>query len=129
MTEVFSLTNVRLSLRLAGLPIRSELECPPSADSRLAKASKAPSASKIISDSRRSTPNQKSSLSGVRKFFSSSGSQQKHYQYRPTHNWVKDGSACRIYGSVSVKKVTGNLHITTLGHGYMSGHHTDHDRR
>ncbi|KLT45392.1 ER to Golgi transport-related protein [Cutaneotrichosporon oleaginosum] len=94
---------------------------------KLSKASKTPSASKIISDARRSTPNQKKSLSGVRKFFSSSGAQQKHFQYRPTHNFVKDGPACRIYGSVSVKKVTGNLHITTLGHGYMSGHHTDHD--
>ncbi|BEJ16377.1 hypothetical protein CspHIS471_0509820 [Cutaneotrichosporon sp. HIS471] len=94
---------------------------------KLAKSSKAPSASKIISDSRRSTPNQKKSLSGVRALFSKGTDQQKHFQYRPTHNWVKDGPACRVYGSVSVKKVTGNLHITTLGHGYMSGHHTDHD--
>ncbi|GMK55210.1 hypothetical protein CspeluHIS016_0202660 [Cutaneotrichosporon spelunceum] len=94
---------------------------------KLAKASKAPSASKIISDSRRSTPNQKKSLSGLRALFSSGGSQQKHYQYRPTHNYVQDGPACRVYGSVSVKKVTGNLHITTLGHGYRTGHHTDHD--
>ncbi|CAD6576439.1 MAG: hypothetical protein TREMPRED_001679 [Tremellales sp. Tagirdzhanova-0007] len=33
---------------------------------------------------------------------------------------------CRIYGSVDVKKVTANLHVTTLGHGYMSFEHTDH---
>ncbi|KPV74087.1 uncharacterized protein RHOBADRAFT_54648 [Rhodotorula graminis WP1] len=39
---------------------------------------------------------------------------------------VEDGPACRIYGSMSVKKVTGNLHITTLGHGYLSWEHTDH---
>lgn len=95
---------------------------------RLAHASKAPTASKIISDSRRFTPNQKKSLAGVRALFSSSATQQKHYAYRPTHNYVADGPACRIYGSVQVKKVTGNLHITTLGHGYMSGEHTDHSR-
>lgn len=27
-----------------------------------------------------------------------------------------------------MKKVTANLHITTLGHGYMSFQHTDHHR-
>ena len=39
------------------------------------------------------------------------------------------GPACRIYGSVGVKRVTGNLHVTTLGHGYMSWEHTGHDRQ
>ncbi|SGZ31393.1 BQ5605_C044g12165 [Microbotryum silenes-dioicae] len=39
---------------------------------------------------------------------------------------VEDGPACRIWGHVTVKKVTGNLHITTLGHGYLSWEHTDH---
>lgn len=52
----------------------------------------------------------------------------------------------QIYGSMEVKKVTGNLHIvrtclcrlrrpltlplvqTTLGHGYLSWEHTDHAR-
>jgi hypothetical protein len=38
------------------------------------------------------------------------------------------GPACRIYGSVGVKRVTGNLHVTTLGHGYMSWEHTQHHR-
>lgn len=28
-------------------------------------------------------------------------------QYRPTYNYQKDGSACRIYGTVTAKKVTG----------------------
>jgi hypothetical protein len=27
---------------------------------------------------------------------------------------------------MEAKKVTGNLHITTLGHGYWSWEHTDH---
>ncbi len=27
--------------------------------------------------------------------------------YKPTYNYVPDGSACRIYGSLAVKKVTG----------------------
>ncbi|GAA6022883.1 hypothetical protein JCM10207_001433 [Rhodosporidiobolus poonsookiae] len=46
--------------------------------------------------------------------------------FAKTSNVVPDGPACRIYGSMDVKKVTGNLHITTLGHGYMSWEHTDH---
>ncbi|WVN87563.1 uncharacterized protein L203_102746 [Cryptococcus depauperatus CBS 7841] len=46
---------------------------------------------------------------------------------KPTYEKVDDGPACRIYGSVQVKKVTANLHITTLGHGYMSFEHTDHN--
>lgn len=69
--------------------------------------------------------------------------------YKPTYNYVPDGSACRIYGSLTVKKVTGiypccvrlylihhscgtsllaNLHITTVGHGYSSNFHVDHNR-
>ncbi|QRV74956.1 Endoplasmic reticulum vesicle transporter [Ceratobasidium sp. AG-Ba] len=47
--------------------------------------------------------------------------------FRPTYNHVPDASACRIYGTVVVKKVTANLHITTLGHGYTSYEHTDHN--
>ncbi|RSH86879.1 uncharacterized protein EHS24_005157 [Apiotrichum porosum] len=95
---------------------------------KLVSATQAISASKVISDARRSTPNQKrGSLSGLKALFSSKGNAQKqHAEYRPTHNKVDDGPACRIYGSVEVKKVTGNLHITTLGHGYMSFEHTDH---
>jgi len=46
--------------------------------------------------------------------------------FRPTYNHKPDGSACRIYGSLTVKKVTANLHITTLGHGYASAQHVDH---
>ncbi|MCO5554344.1 hypothetical protein L7F22_007873 [Adiantum nelumboides] len=37
-----------------------------------------------------------------------------------TSHIVPDGPACRIFGSMNAKKVTGNLHITTLGHGYWS---------
>ncbi|KAL5526702.1 hypothetical protein ACEPAF_8427 [Sanghuangporus sanghuang] len=47
-------------------------------------------------------------------------------KFRPTYNYKPDGSACRIYGSMSVKKVTANLHITTAGHGYRSMQHVDH---
>ncbi|KZT06078.1 DUF1692-domain-containing protein [Laetiporus sulphureus 93-53] len=47
-------------------------------------------------------------------------------QYRPTYNYQKDGSACRIYGTITAKKVTANLHITTVGHGYTSRDHVDH---
>ena len=47
-------------------------------------------------------------------------------RFRKTSHLVKNGPACRVYGSLLVKKVTGNLHITTLGHGYWSWEHTDH---
>ncbi|KAL5504002.1 hypothetical protein ACEPAH_8075 [Sanghuangporus vaninii] len=47
-------------------------------------------------------------------------------KFRPTYNYKPDGSACRIYGSMPVKKVTANLHITTAGHGYRSMQHVDH---
>ncbi|GAA5918661.1 hypothetical protein JCM6882_004178, partial [Rhodosporidiobolus microsporus] len=46
--------------------------------------------------------------------------------FTKTANAIENGPACRIYGSMDVKKVTGNLHITTLGHGYLSWEHTDH---
>lgn len=54
--------------------------------------------------------------------------------FRKTENWrptegPEAGKACRVYGSVGVKRVTGNLHVTTLGHGYMSWEHTGHDRQ
>ncbi|KAL7004925.1 hypothetical protein EMMF5_005538 [Cystobasidiomycetes sp. EMM_F5] len=47
-------------------------------------------------------------------------------QFQKTVHPVQDGPACRIYGSMTVKRVTGNLHVTTLGHGYMSWEHTEH---
>jgi hypothetical protein len=47
--------------------------------------------------------------------------------FKPTYNYVRDGSACRIYGSLTVKRITANLHITTLGHGYSSSVHVDHN--
>lgn len=42
------------------------------------------------------------------------------------YNHVGDSSACRITGQLLVKRVTANLHITTLGHGYASYEHIDH---
>ena len=64
-------------------------------------------------------------------------------KFAKTRHPIEDGPACRIYGSIDVKKVTGNLHVvsgswryplstaynppqTTLGHGYLSWEHTDH---
>ncbi|KAJ9119384.1 hypothetical protein QFC24_005617 [Naganishia onofrii] len=101
--------------------------------------STAPSVKQVISDARRSSSpryrQQPSSLSGLRALFSSpfSGSRKAHKQpaFRPTLNKLPAegpdaGPACRMYGSVGVKKVTANLHVTTLGHGYMSWEHTDH---
>ncbi|KAA1065862.1 hypothetical protein PGT21_013748 [Puccinia graminis f. sp. tritici] len=53
---------------------------------------------------------------------------KKGQTFGKTRPLVPDGPACRIYGNTQVKKVTGNLHITTLGHGYLSWEHTDHKR-
>ncbi|KAK7442515.1 hypothetical protein VKT23_016113 [Stygiomarasmius scandens] len=44
----------------------------------------------------------------------------------PKYEHERHGSACRIFGTLEVKKVTANLHVTTLGHGYASHEHVDH---
>ncbi|KAJ7082707.1 DUF1692-domain-containing protein [Mycena belliarum] len=46
--------------------------------------------------------------------------------YMPRYKHEPDASGCRVSGMVQVKKVTANLHITTLGHGYASREHVDH---
>ncbi|TBU27753.1 hypothetical protein BD311DRAFT_778675 [Dichomitus squalens] len=46
--------------------------------------------------------------------------------FKPTYNYQPDGSACRIYGTITAKRATVNLHVTTLGHGYASHEHVDH---
>lgn len=51
----------------------------------------------------------------------------KQVAFAPTEHIVKDGDACRVYGSVLLKKVPGNIHITSLGHGYWSWEHTPHE--
>ncbi|KAJ3991407.1 endoplasmic reticulum vesicle transporter-domain-containing protein [Lentinula boryana] len=45
----------------------------------------------------------------------------------PTFDHSPHPSACRVYGTIEVKKVTANLHITTLGHGYASREHVNHN--
>ncbi|KAH9902360.1 DUF1692-domain-containing protein [Cubamyces lactineus] len=47
-------------------------------------------------------------------------------RYKPTYNYQPDGSACRVFGTITAKRVTANLHVTTLGHGYASSQHVDH---
>jgi len=49
-------------------------------------------------------------------------------EFKPTYQHQKSskGGACRIYGNLLTKKVTANLHVTTLGHGYASREHVDH---
>ncbi|OSC96947.1 DUF1692-domain-containing protein [Trametes coccinea BRFM310] len=47
-------------------------------------------------------------------------------RYKPTYNYQPDGSACRVFGTITAKRVTANLHVTTLGHGYASAQHVDH---
>ncbi|KAJ6578125.1 endoplasmic reticulum vesicle transporter-domain-containing protein [Mycena capillaripes] len=46
--------------------------------------------------------------------------------YMPRYQHEPDAKGCRVSGQVEVKKVTANLHITTLGHGYASHEHVDH---
>ncbi|KAF8813561.1 DUF1692-domain-containing protein [Phlegmacium glaucopus] len=46
--------------------------------------------------------------------------------FKPMYNYEPAESACRISGTLAVKRVTANLHITSLGHGYASFSHVDH---
>jgi hypothetical protein len=46
--------------------------------------------------------------------------------FKPTYDHKPKGDACRLWGSLLVKRVTANLHVTTLGHGYGSFEHVDH---
>ncbi|KAL9932558.1 hypothetical protein V8E36_008675 [Tilletia maclaganii] len=80
------------------------------------------SAHDMVAKAKRKTRN---ALSGLVKRPGKYSSSRAHAFKKTTH-LVDDGPACRIYGSLDVKKVTGNLHITTLGHGYLSWEHTDH---
>ncbi|TIB31962.1 hypothetical protein E3P86_03230 [Wallemia ichthyophaga] len=68
--------------------------------------------SRIVKDSRKG-----------RKWFRPTGTRNR---FKKTKKPIKNGPACRLYGSVETKKVNGNMHITTLGHGYSSLEHTDH---
>ncbi|KAF8836758.1 DUF1692-domain-containing protein [Paxillus ammoniavirescens] len=81
----------------------------------LQEHAKALSARQAVAQSRRSR--------GVFSFF-----KRGEPDFRPTYNHQTDGDACRIYGSLTVKKVTANLHVTTLGHGYSSHAHVPHDK-
>lgn len=48
-------------------------------------------------------------------------------EFAPSYEHEVGNDACRIYGHMIVKKVTANLHITTLGHGYTSYEHVPHE--
>ncbi|KAG6917859.1 hypothetical protein DXG01_000764 [Tephrocybe rancida] len=48
--------------------------------------------------------------------------------FQPTYTHEGAGTGCRVWGSLAVKRVTANLHITTLGHGYASYEHVDHNQ-
>ncbi|KIK95031.1 hypothetical protein PAXRUDRAFT_33197 [Paxillus rubicundulus Ve08.2h10] len=81
----------------------------------LQEHAKALSARQAVAQSRRSR--------GLFSFF-----KRGEPDFRPTYNHQADSDACRIYGSLTVKKVTANLHVTTLGHGYSSYTHVPHDK-
>ncbi|KAI0750199.1 endoplasmic reticulum vesicle transporter-domain-containing protein [Daedaleopsis nitida] len=49
-------------------------------------------------------------------------------KFKPTFNHTPDPDACRVYGTIVAKRVTANLHVTTLGHGYASRAHVDHSK-
>ncbi|KAF8797474.1 hypothetical protein BYT27DRAFT_7344158 [Phlegmacium glaucopus] len=46
--------------------------------------------------------------------------------FKPMYIYEPAESACRMSGTLAVKRVTANLHITGLGHGYASFSHVDH---
>ncbi|KAF9475437.1 DUF1692-domain-containing protein [Pholiota conissans] len=48
--------------------------------------------------------------------------------FKPSYKHTAAAGACRITGTLAVKRVTANLHITTLGHGYASYEHVDHSQ-
>ncbi|KAF8987014.1 endoplasmic reticulum vesicle transporter-domain-containing protein [Cyathus striatus] len=48
--------------------------------------------------------------------------------FKPTYTHKEDSDSCRIFGTMMVKRVTASLHIITLGHGYASYEHVEHDR-
>ncbi|KAF5379677.1 hypothetical protein D9615_005802 [Tricholomella constricta] len=48
--------------------------------------------------------------------------------FHPTYKHEAAADACRVWGTLGVKRVTANLHITTLGHGYASYEHVDHNQ-
>ncbi|KAH8825848.1 endoplasmic reticulum vesicle transporter-domain-containing protein [Flagelloscypha sp. PMI_526] len=52
----------------------------------------------------------------------------KDNNFKPTYDIKPHGAACRVWGTFETKKVTANLHITTLGHGYASPEHIDHSK-
>ena len=75
-------------------------------------------------------------------------SRREESLFKPTYDYKTGENACRISGTLAVKRVTGafyqnglffsfradtwplaNLHVTTLGHGYASYSHVDHKRR
>jgi len=53
---------------------------------------------------------------------------RKQPDFKPTIKRESGGSACRIYGTLFVKRVTANFHITSLGHGYSSYEHVPHNQ-
>ncbi|KAJ7816527.1 DUF1692-domain-containing protein [Mycena olivaceomarginata] len=61
-----------------------------------------------------------------RGFFSTMFQWANPEPYMPRYKHEPDARGCRVSGQVEVKKVTANLHITTLGHGYASHEHVDH---
>jgi hypothetical protein len=63
-----------------------------------------------------------------RGFFSTMFQWANPEPYMPRYKHEPDARGCRVSGQVEVKKVTANLHITTLGHGYASHEHVDHSR-
>ncbi|KXN91763.1 Endoplasmic reticulum-Golgi intermediate compartment protein 2 [Leucoagaricus sp. SymC.cos] len=83
----------------------------------LKEHSAALSASQVVAQSRRS-----------RGLFDVLLRRKTEPKFKPTYNHEADASACRIYGTLAVKRVTANLHITTLGHGYSSYQHVDHSQ-
>jgi len=49
------------------------------------------------------------------------GPRHRNSGFSPTHpDFEHDSEACRIYGTVIVKKVTGNLHISSFSPFFMS---------
>ncbi|KAF9072544.1 endoplasmic reticulum vesicle transporter-domain-containing protein [Rhodocollybia butyracea] len=68
-----------------------------------------------------------SAISEIRGLFDTLLRRTSRAEIAPTYSHPPHPSACRVYGTIEVKKVTANLHITTLGHGYASREHVNHN--
>ncbi|WFD07783.1 hypothetical protein MVES1_003154 [Malassezia vespertilionis] len=66
-------------------------------------------------------PNTRHPIDRISKRVSKYGANDPATGFAPTNPLVPDGEACRVYGTLLVRRVTGNLHITVVNKQMWSG--------